>query len=47
MVRYGICTHDGSYNLDYYDEQIDVSHLSTTTEKVEFFEMHIIKKVRA
>jgi hypothetical protein len=46
VVRYGLCTHDGSYTLDYYDEEIDVSHLSTTAEKVEYFEAHIIKKVR-
>jgi len=44
-VRYGLCTHDGSYTLDYYEEEIDVSHLDTTAEKVEFFETHIIKKV--
>lgn len=44
VVRYGLCTHDGSYTLDYYDEEIDVSHLSGTAEKVEYFEAHIIKK---
>lgn len=46
VVRYGLCTHDGSYTLDYYDEEIDVSHLGSTAEKVEYFEAHIIKKVR-
>ena len=45
VVRYGLCAHDGSYTLDYYDEEIDVAHLDTTAEKVEFFEGHIIKKV--
>lgn len=44
VVRYGLCTHDGSYTLDYYDEEIDVSHLGNTAKKVEYFEAHIIKK---
>eukprot|EP00624_Nannochloropsis_granulata_P006562 evm.model.NODE_49373_length_27502_cov_28.034180.1 len=45
-VRYGLCTHDGSYTLDYYEEVIDVSHCNNTTAKVEYFEDHIIHKLK-
>jgi len=45
-VRYGLCTHDGSYTLDYYEEVIDVSHCNNTTAKVEYFEEHIIHKLK-
>jgi len=45
-VRYGLCTHDGSYTLDYYEEVIDVSHCNTTPAKVEYFEGHIIRKLK-
>ncbi|EWM21967.1 trehalose synthase [Nannochloropsis gaditana] len=46
VVRYGLCAHDGSYTLDYYEETIDVSHCNTTPEKVEFFEAHILQKLK-
>ncbi len=46
VVRYGLCTHDGSYTLDYYEEEINVTHCPTTAAKVEFFETHIIRKLK-
>jgi hypothetical protein len=42
----GVCTHDGSFSLDYYNETLEVSHVTNLPEAIRIVEDHIIAKVK-